>query len=74
MGIGVSLLLIAGGAILTFAVETEESNGFDINAIGIILMVVGSIGLIASMVFWSSWGGYRGGSWRRRRIIEEEDI
>lgn len=74
MGIGVSLLLIAGGAILAFAVGVEESNGFDTNGIGVILMIVGTIGLIASLMFWNSWGGYRGDPVRRRRIIEEEDI
>jgi hypothetical protein len=73
VGIGVSLLLLAGGAILTFALETEQTNGWDINAIGIILMAVGAIGIIASMFFWSTWGGYRGVP-RRRRIIEEDDI
>jgi hypothetical protein len=57
MGIGVSLVLIAGGAILTWAVETSVS-GLNINTVGVILMVVGIIGLILSLVFWSSWGGF----------------
>jgi hypothetical protein len=74
MGFGVSLLLLAAGAVPTFAIEVDESNGLDLDAIGIILMVVGAIGLIASLAFWSSWGGYRPGGYRRRRVIEEEDI
>jgi hypothetical protein len=57
MGIGLSLLMMAAGAVMAFAIEVEESNGFDINTIGIILMVVGGIGLLASLIFWSSWGG-----------------
>jgi hypothetical protein len=57
MGISVSLLLVAAGAILTWAVETEVS-GIDINTVGVILMVVGIIGLVLSLVFWSSWGGF----------------
>ena len=52
MGIGASLFLIALGAILTFAVEVT-AEGFNINTIGIILMVVGGLGLILTMLFWS---------------------
>jgi hypothetical protein len=57
MGIGVSLILIAAGAILTWAVNATVS-GLDINVVGVILMVVGIVGLILSLVFWSSWGGF----------------
>lgn len=57
MGVGVSLLLIAAGAILTWAVSAEAS-GIDLNTVGVILMVVGAIGLVLSLVFWSSWGGF----------------
>jgi hypothetical protein len=56
MGISISLLLVAAGAILTWAV-TAEASGIDINAVGVILMVVGFAGLALSLVFWSSWGG-----------------
>jgi len=69
MGIGIGLLLLAAGAVLTFAIEVESSGGFNINTIGIILMIVGAIGIIASMMFWNSWGGPAG---RRRRVYEEE--
>ena len=73
MGIGVSLVLIAIGAILTWAVNATVS-GVDINAIGVILMIVGAVGLLLSLMFWSSWGGYgvaRGGGSRRVTTIEE---
>lgn len=70
MGIGIGLLLLAAGAILTFAIEVESADGFNINTIGIILMIVGGIGIIASMMFWNSWGGPSGG--RRRRVYEED--
>jgi hypothetical protein len=49
MGIGVSTLLIAAGAIMAFAIEVESSGGVNINTIGIILMVVGVIGLLVTM-------------------------
>jgi hypothetical protein len=58
MGIGVSLLLIAVGAVLTWAV-TATANGIDVNTVGVILMVVGLAGLVLSLMFWSSWGGPR---------------
>ena len=64
MGIGVSILLIALGAILIWGV-TGEVAGFDIDAIGVILLVVGVLGLVLSMIFWSSWGGP--GYWSSRR-------
>lgn len=68
MGIGVSLLLIAVGAILAFAVHVT-GHGFNIHTIGIILLVVGAIGALLSMIFWSSWGGV--GGTRRETVIEE---
>jgi hypothetical protein len=67
VGIGVSLILIAVGAVLTWAVNASVS-GLDINTIGVILMVVGAIGLVLSMMFWSSWGA---GSRRRTTYIDE---
>ena len=57
MGIGVSLILIAAGAILAFAVHAS-SGTFNVHTIGIILLVVGAVGVVLSMVFWSSWGGF----------------
>lgn len=48
-GIGGSLFLVALGAILYWAV-TVEAEGFDINMIGLILMVVGAVGLILTLL------------------------
>jgi hypothetical protein len=59
VGISISILFLAIGAILTWGVSAEVS-GMDITAIGVILMVVGVIGLVTSMIFWSSWGGFGG--------------
>ena len=71
MGIGVSLILIAVGAILTWAV-TATVSGVNINTIGVILMVVGAVGLLISLVFWSSWGG--AGAPGRRRTTTVDDV
>jgi uncharacterized YccA/Bax inhibitor family protein len=49
VGFGSSLFLIAVGAILAFAVSVE-AEGFNLNTIGIILMVVGALGAILTMV------------------------
>lgn len=51
MGIGVSIFLIAVGAILTFAVHASLS-GVSIQTIGVILMVVGALGLIVTLLVW----------------------
>lgn len=68
MGIGVSLILIAVGAVLAFAVHVT-GHGFNVHVIGIILLVVGAIGALMSMIFWSSWGGV--GGTRRETVIDE---
>jgi hypothetical protein len=47
VGIGVSLILIAAGAILAWAVSAEVS-GVDIQVVGVILLVVGAIGALMS--------------------------
>ena len=51
MGIGVSIFLIALGAILTFATNFAVS-GIDLNVVGMVLMVVGALGLIVTLVIW----------------------
>jgi len=57
MGTTGSLLMIAAGAIMVWAVNTTAS-GFSIHTVGIILMVIGAVGLVLSIIFWSSWGGF----------------
>ncbi len=69
MGIGTSLFLLAVGAILSFAVNATVS-GIDLNTIGVILMIVGAIGVVLSMIFWSSWGGLGGGVRRERTVAD----
>lgn len=57
MGISVSLLLAAGGAVLIWAVDATVS-GLNIHTVGVILLIVGVVGLMISLFFWSSWGGF----------------
>jgi len=68
MGVGVSIFLIAVGLILWLAV-TYQASGIDINTVGLILVIVGVLGLLLSMFFWSSWGGF--GGWRRETVVRD---
>ena len=63
--------MIAVGAILTWAV-TADTEGIDVNVVGVVLMVVGAAGLLLSLLFWSSWGGP--GYLRRRATYVERDV
>lgn len=49
MRIGGSLVLVAVGAILTFALNAKVS-GINLDTVGIVLMVVGALGLVLSLV------------------------
>ena len=57
MGIVISLILITVGAILTFAVNQSSSGSVNIDAVGIILMVVGFVLFLLSLMFWRTWWG-----------------
>jgi hypothetical protein len=88
MGLPVSLILIAVGAILAFAVnQSDPSPTVDIDVVGWVLMLVGLVGLLLSLLLWErlgpgAWGWHRGpvgappagsGYPRRRTVVEEED-
>ena len=64
MGIGVSVFLLAIGAILAFAVNASVS-GLDINVIGFILMVAGAIGLLMTMLVFGR---------RDRGVVEDRVV
>ena len=72
MGIGVSVFLIALGAILTFALEVD-AEGINLDTVGIILMIVGVLGLLASMLFWSSFAPFRRET-REREVVRDRDV
>jgi hypothetical protein len=74
MGIGVSLLLVAAGAILIWAVDVTVS-GLELQTIGWILLAVGAVGALLSLIFWSSWGGWGApaeGPGRRRTVVRDD--
>jgi hypothetical protein len=70
MGVGVSIFLIAVGLILWLAVNVNTDGQVDLNMIGVILTIVGAIGLLLSLLFWSSWGGF--GSYRRDTVVRDD--
>ena len=72
MGLGVGLILAAVGAVLAFAVNTEVS-GVNIHTVGWILLIAWIVGILLSLIFWSSWAG-PGGFTRRRTTYDEGPV
>lgn len=70
MGVTASLLLSAVGAVLIWAVSATTS-GVNIHTVGVILLIVGLVGFVISIFFWSSWGGFRG-TVNRTTVTREE--
>ena len=66
MSYGLSLLLVATGAVLTWAVDLTV-EGLELQAVGVILMVVGTIGLIFSLLYWPTRAG-------RDEIVVEREV
>jgi hypothetical protein len=71
MGLGVSLILIAAGAILNWGVSASV-NGVNLHAIGWILIAVGAVGALLALMFWSSfWGPGYYSSRRRTEVVDD---
>lgn len=68
-GLVVSLILVAAGAILIWAV-TAEVAGVDINAVGWILLIVGIVAFLLTLVLWSPWPARSA----RREYVEEAPV
>jgi hypothetical protein len=73
MSLGASIFLLVVGAVLTFAVDVSAS-GFNLNTVGIILMVAGALGVVLSLLFWSSFSPYRRGAVGGDTVVEERQI
>ncbi|HEU4480288.1 MAG TPA: DUF6458 family protein [Actinomycetota bacterium] len=69
MGIGVSVFLLAIGAILTFAVEAS-AEGININTVGIILMIAGAIGLLFTLLVFNRPAGER----TERTVVRDREV
>ena len=71
MGIGVSVFLIALGAVLTFALDATVS-GIDLDTVGIILMIAGVLGLVVDLIVFAPRRRHvaDGGYTRSRTVVE----
>jgi hypothetical protein len=70
MGIGVSIFLIAVGLILALAINVDTDGAVDVTMVGWILVIVGAIGALLSLIFWSTWGGV--GGYRRETYVRDD--
>lgn len=70
MGIGVSIFLIAVGALLAFAVE-YQLGWLDITVAGWVLMAVGVLGLLLTLLLWSRRRSAATVAARHREYVEE---
>ena len=71
MGISTSLVLVAVGAILKWAV-TASVSGVNLETVGVVLMIVGAVGVVLSLLFWSSWGGF--GARHTTTVVRDEPL
>jgi hypothetical protein len=77
-GVGTSLVLIAVGAILKYAV-TAHVSGLNLQTIGVILMIVGIVGLVLSLLWMFGLDRRRGaaaepGVVRDREVVRDRDV
>ena len=70
MGIGTSIVLIAVGAILKWAVNADVS-GIELTTVGTILLIVGIVGLILSLLFMNNVFGRRDTTVTRERYVDD---
>jgi hypothetical protein len=70
VGIGTSIVLIAVGAILKYAV-TASISGIRLDTVGTILLVIGILGLVISLLYTAVWSDRDRGV-RRERVIEDD--
>jgi hypothetical protein len=69
-GAVISILVGAVGAILNYAVVVSPyQHGFNINTVGMILMIVGGVGLALSLLFGLAFGF--GGYHRYRTVVDD---
>ncbi len=66
-GLVASIIAFAVGAVLDFAVTAQpDQHGFNINKVGVILMVVGVVGAILSVIVMVA-----SGTRRRRTVVDD---
>jgi hypothetical protein len=63
--------LIALGAILSFALGEDTFGSLNVDTVGIILMIVGAVGLLLSLLFWSSFAPFRR---EERTVVRDREV
>jgi hypothetical protein len=63
MGVGISILLVTVGAVLTWGFD----GGVEYAAVGLVLLFAGCAGLLLSVAVWAR------SPWRRTDVVEPED-
>jgi Domain of unknown function (DUF6458) len=71
VGIGAGLFLVAVGAILTFALGDDTVGSLNVDTVGIILMIVGAVGIVLSLLFWSSFAPFRR---EERTVVRDREV
>ena len=67
-GLVASIIAVAIGAVLDYAVTVSpDQHGFNVNKVGVILMIVGVVGAVLSIIAMAL------GNTRRRRTVVEDD-
>jgi len=69
MGIGTSIFLIAGGAILRYAV-TDSVSGVNLATVGLIAMIAGLAGLLISLFWMTVWADRT----RGRTVVDDAPV
>lgn len=65
------IILVIVGAIITFAID-REAEGFDLNAIGWILMAGGALSLLVALIQGAGWMSSRGVNARTERHVSPD--
>jgi hypothetical protein len=67
VGIGASIVAFTVGAVLDFALTTTpDQHGFNVQTVGIILMIVGAVGAAICLV-----GALSNGMRRHRTVVDD---
>jgi hypothetical protein len=70
MTVGTSIVLIAAGAILRYAVNAH-SGVINIQTVGLILMIAGILGLILSLLYMAFWADRTRTTARRQPYVDD---
>jgi hypothetical protein len=65
-GLAASIVVFAVGAILDWGVTASNTHGFNVNKIGVILMIVGVVGAVLSIIVMIA------GTARRSRTVVDD--